>query len=232
MRNTEMTTRSKRYTSARAKIDRSKRYEIAEAVQQIKGLERAKFDETLDLAVKLGVDPRKSDQMVRGAFSLPRGTGKEARVIAFADGQQAEAALGAGAVAAGGDDLVKKIEGGWLEFDVAVATPQMMRTIARLGRILGPKGLMPSPKSGTVAEDLATAVKEFKAGKIEYRCDAGGNVHVPVGKLSFSEEALKENVEAFMEHLKASRPAGAKGAFVQKAFLSTTMGPSVRLAVS
>jgi len=227
-----MADRSKRYQDARKRIDRSKRYPVPEALQLMRSLGKAKFDETVELAVKLGADPRKSDQMVRGAFSLPKGTGKEARVIAFADGEQAEAALEAGAIAAGGEDLVKRVEGGWLDFDVAVAVPQMMRMIARLGRILGPKGLMPSPKSGTVTEDISGAVREFRAGKIEYRCDAGGNVHVPVGKLSFPDDDLEENIEAFMEHLRVSKPPAAKGTFVQKVYLCASMGPSVRLAVS
>ncbi len=227
-----MAERSKRYNRAKEKSSRTERYEVTEALRRLKEFDGAKFDETVELAVKLGVDPRKSDQMVRGAFSLPKGTGKELRVIAFADGEQAEAALRAGAVEAGGEELVKKVADGWLEFDVAIAAPQMMRMIARLGRVLGPKGLMPSPKSGTVTEDLAKAVSEFKAGKIEYRCDSGGNVHVPVGKLSFVPEDLQENVEAFLDHLRANRPSGAKGAFVQRAFVCTTMGPSVRLAVS
>ncbi len=227
-----MAERSKRYRDARNDIDRSKRYAVAEALEQIRSKGKAKFDETVELAVKLGADPRKSDQMVRGAFSLPKGTGKEARVIAFADGEQAEEALEGGAIAAGGEDLVKRVEGGWLDFDVAVAAPQMMRMIARLGRLLGPKGLMPSPKSGTVTEDIGKAVREFRAGKIEYRCDAGGNVHVPVGKLSFADKDLEENIEAFMEHLRLSKPATAKGAFIQKVYLCATMGPSVRLAVT
>jgi len=227
-----MAVRSKRYEKARGKASRTERYGVPEALERLREFESAKFDETVELVVKLGIDPRRSDQMVRGAFSLPKGTGKELRVIAFADGEQGEAALKAGAIEAGGEELVKKVSDGWLEFDVAVAAPQMMRMIARLGRVLGPKGMMPSPKSGTVTEDLGKAVREFKAGKIEFRCDSGANVHVPVGKLSFVNEDLQENIEAFLEHLRVHRPSGAKGTFIQRAFVSTTMGPSVRLAVS
>ena len=227
-----MAVRSKRYEKARGKASRTERYGVPEALERLREFESAKFDETVELVVKLGIDPRRSDQMVRGAFSLPKGTGKELRVIAFADGEQGEAALKAGAIEAGAEELVKKVSDGWLEFDVAVAAPQMMRMIARLGRVLGPKGMMPSPKSGTVTEDLGKAVREFKAGKIEFRCDSGANVHVPVGKLSFVNEDLQENIEAFLEHLRVHRPSGAKGTFIQRAFVSTTMGPSVRLAVS
>jgi len=227
-----MAKRSNRYKKAKEKVNSTEQHAVGDALELLRQFDGAKFDETVELVVKLGVDPRKSDQMVRGAFSLPKGTGKESRVIVFADGEQAEAALKAGAIEAGGEELVKKVGEGWLEFDVAIAAPQMMRMIARLGRLLGPKGLMPSPKSGTVTEDLAKAVMEFKAGKIEYRCDSGGNVHIPVGKLSFVSEDIQENIGAFLEHLLANRPSGAKGAFVQRAFVCTTMSPSVRLAVS
>lgn len=227
-----MAKQSNRYKKAREKVNSTERHAVGDALELLRQFDGAKFDETVELVVKLGVDPRRSDQMVRGAFSLPKGTGKESRVIVFADGEEAEAALKAGAIEAGGEELVKKVGDGWLEFDVAIAAPQMMRMIARLGRLLGPKGLMPSPKSGTVTEDLEKAVMEFKAGKIEYRCDSGGNVHVPVGKLSFVSEDIQENIEAFLEHLLANRPSGAKGAFVQRAFVCTTMSPSVRLAVS
>ena len=182
--------------------------------------------------MKLGVDPKHSDQIVRGSFSLPKGIGKEVRVVVFASGDKIELAQKAGAVEAGGDDLLKKVEGGWLDFDVAISTPDMMGKVGKLGRVLGPQGKMPSPKSGTVTNDVETAVKEFKEGKIEYRTDAGGNVHVPVGKTSFPEEDLAENIRSFIKHIVSNKPPAAKGTFVQKISISSTMSPGVRVALA
>lgn len=226
-----MRKKSKRYTAAAAKVDPNKKYTIPEAVALLKTFDKAKFDESVDLVVKLGIDPKQSDQVVRGAVTLPKGIGKSVRVVAFAVGQKAEEAKAAGADAVGGDDLVQKILGGWTDFDVAVATPDMMRSVGKLGRILGPQGKMPSPKSGTVTENIGQAVKEFKAGKIEFRSDAGGNVHALVGKLSFSAADLQANIEAFLSHIVSLRPPSAKGTYLQKAVLSSTMSPGIKLAV-
>ena len=226
-----MARRSKRYREAKAKIDRSKRYTIPEAISVLKSLPATKFSPTVELAVKLGVDPKQSDQIVRGSVSLPKGIGKEMRVVAFAEADQAEAAKEAGAIEAGGDELIEKIQAGWLDFDVAVAAPALMRKVGKLGRILGPQGKMPSPKSGTVTENLAEAVREFRTGRIEYRTDQGGNLHVPVGKLEADDADLQENVEAFLEHINAVRPAGAKGAYIEGVHLTASMSPALRLAI-
>ena len=223
--------RSKRYKETRADVDRSKRYEVDEAIAILKAQKPVRFDDTVEVVMTLGIDPKKSDQMVRGSVSLPKGTGRDVSVIVFAEGERAEAARKAGAKEAGGAELIGKIESGWFDFDVAIATPDMMREVGKLGRILGPKGKMPSPKSGTVTDDVAKAVTEFRGGKIEYRTDNTGNVHAPVGKVSFAPEDLKENVLAFMEHVTAARPVAVKGRFVQKAHMCRTMGPSLRLAV-
>lgn len=223
---------SKRYRAAAEKVDKDKLYELDEALELLKGLEGAKFDETIEVALHLGIDPKSPEQVVRGTISLPKGIGRTLRVIVFAEGEKAEEAKAAGANEVGGKDLIERIQGGWLDFDVAIAVPEMMRNVGRLGRILGPRGLMPSPKSGTVAADVAPAVAEFKAGKIEYRADATGNVHAPVGKKSFSIEDLKANVEAFIEHIRQAKPAAAKGRYIQSVALSTTMGPGIRLAVA
>ncbi len=215
-----------------ATLDRRKTYSVRDAVLALKELKpRVAFEESLDLAMKLDIDPKQPEQMVRGTFALPHGTGKEVRVVAFCEGEAAEEARNAGAMEVGADDLAKRIEGGWLEFDVAIAHPAAMKFVSRLGRILGPQGKMPSPKSGTVTPDVASAVKEFRAGKIEYRADAQGNVHVSVGRVGFSEEHLVENVTAFVEHIQASRPSSVRGTFVQRAFVSTTMGPGLEIAV-
>ncbi len=226
-----MAEHSKRYNEALKKIDRSKRYSVEEAVALLKTLPGGKFNETVDLAMRLGIDPKQADQLVRGSASLPKGIGKEMRVIAFCTGAVAEAAKAAGAIEAGGEELVAKVAGGWTDFDIAVAGTDMMRHVGKLGRVLGPQGKMPSPKSGTVTEDVATAVKEFRAGRIEYRTDATGNLHAPVGRVGFTEEDLRANVNAFIAHIQAARPATLKGTFVISAYLSSTMSPSIRLAV-
>jgi large subunit ribosomal protein L1 len=223
---------SKRYRELAAKVDPVKSYTIDEAVTILKsGAKKTKFDESVDLAIKLDIDTKQADQLVRGSFSLPKGTGKTLRVICFADGPAAEAARKAGATEAGGEDLAKKVEGGWLEFDVAIAHPATMRYVGRLGKVLGPKGLMPSPKSGTVTTDVAKAVQEFRAGKIEFRNDSFGNIHVVVGKLSFNKEDLAANIKAMVEHVIGMRPPAVKGIYYRKATLTSTMGPGLRLTV-
>ena len=227
-----MKCRSKRYVESNKTVEKSKEYELKEAVSVLKNFNKTKFDETVDIVMKLGVDPKHSDQIVRGSFSLPKGIGKEVRVVVFASGDKIELAQKAGAVEAGGDDLLKKVEGGWLDFDVAISTPDMMGKVGKLGRVLGPQGKMPSPKSGTVTNDVETAVKEFKEGKIEYRTDAGGNVHVPVGKTSFPEEDLAENIRSFIKHIVSNKPPAAKGTFVQKISISSSMSPGVRVALA
>lgn len=226
-----MAGRSKRYKECLKLIDRTRRYTVAESVGLLKTLSQTKFNETVEIALKLGIDPKQSDQMVRGSVSLPKGTGKNVRVIAFCEGEQAEAAKAAGAAEVGGEALVKKVQDGWMDFDVAIAAPAMMRHVGKLGRLLGPQGKMPSPKSGTVTEDVAGAVSEFRAGKIEFRADASGNVHAPVGRLDFSEADLGENIEAFLSHIRQARPAVVKGTYLLSASLSLTMSPALRLAV-
>ena len=224
--------RSKRYTESKKKRLKSKEYELKEAVSVLKTFNKTKFDETVEVVMKLGVDPKRSDQMVRGSFSLPKGIGKELRVVVFASGEKAELAKKAGAMEVGDDDLIKKIEGGWLDFDVAISTPDMMRKVSKLGRVLGPQGKMPSPKSGTVTDDISNVVKEFKEGKIEYRTDAGGNVHTAVGKMSFPDEDLVENIKSFIKHIISNRPPSAKGTFVQGTSISSSMSPGIRIATS
>ncbi len=231
-RKTGVSIPSRRYRELAAKVEPTKSYSIDDAIGILKsGQKKCKFDESVDLAIKLDIDTKQADQLVRGSFSLPKGTGKSMRVICFADGAMAEAARQAGALEAGGEDLAKKVEAGWLDFDVAVAHPATMRYVGRLGKVLGPKGLMPSPKSGTVTTDVAKAVQEFKAGKIEFRNDSFGNVHVTVGKLSFSKEDLQVNVKAMLEHIIAIRPQAVKGNYLRKASLTSTMGPGLRLAM-
>jgi large subunit ribosomal protein L1 len=224
--------RSKRYIESKKKLLKSKEYELKEAVSVLKTFSKAKFDETVEVVMKLGVDPKRSDQLVRGSFSLPKGIGKELRVVVFATGEKAELAKEAGAMEVDGDDLIKKIEGGWLDFDVAISTPDMMRKVSKLGRVLGPQGKMPSPKSGTVTDDISNVVKEFKEGKIEYRTDAGGNVHTAAGKMSFPDEDLVENIKSFIKHITNNRPPSAKGTFVQGVYISSSMGPGIRIAAS
>ena len=223
--------RSKRYRAAAKLVDASKTYPLAEAVKILASLPKTKFDETVGLSVKLGIDPKQSDQLLRGSFSLPKGLGRSKKVIVFAQGDKATEAKEAGADEVGSDELIKKVEGGWLDFDVAIAHPALMGKVGKLGRVLGPQGKMPSPKSGTVTDAIGTAVKEFKAGKVEFRNDDGGNLHVPMGKRSFAPEALAANVEAFQEHLRGLKPPSSKGAFLMRVVLSSTMSPGIRLAV-
>jgi len=225
-----MVKRSKRYQEAVGLVDREKLYEVDDAIDLLKTLPPAKFDEAIEVAVRLGIDPEKTDQLIRGAVSLPNGLGKAVKVIVFAEGDKAEAAKAAGADEVGSDDLAEKIAGGWADFDIVIASPDMMKHVGKLGRVLGPSGKMPSPKSGTVTPDVAAAVEEFKAGKVEFRTDAGGNIHAPVGRASFSSEALTENLTTFLDHLASLRPAAQKGQYLRKVSLSTTMGPGLRIA--
>ncbi len=205
---------------------------LGEAVAVLKKFKPAKFDESVEIAMELGVDPKKSDQMIRGAFSLPRGLGREKRVIVFCKEERVKEAKEAGAIQAGGDDLAKKITGeNWMDFDVAIATPDMMGVVGKLGKVLGPQGKMPSPKSGTVTPDIKGAVKEFRAGKVEFRVDAGGNVHAAIGKASFAPDAIQENVTAFVDHIRNLRPASVKGKFIEKVTLSTSMGPGIHVDI-
>jgi large subunit ribosomal protein L1 len=222
--------KGKGYRSAAAKIDRQHQYSLSEAAALARESARAKFDETVELAVRIGVDPRKADQNVRGTVILPHGTGKTVRVAVFAKGEKAREAEAAGADVVGADDLVKRIsEEGWLEFDKAVATPDMMGMVGRLGKILGPRGLMPNPKVGTVTMDVAKTVQELKGGKVEYRVDKAGNVHVPVGKVSFTERQLVDNASALLDSLVRAKPVSAKGTYLLNIAMSTTMGPGLRI---
>lgn len=223
--------RSKRYEKAAAGVVKDKEMPLAEAVALIKEQPSPKFDETIEIAINLGLDPKKADQALRGTISLPKGTGKSQRVVAFCTPDKVEAAKSAGAIEAGGDDLATKIAGGWFEFDVAVATPAAMKFVGKLGRVLGPKGLMPSPKSGTVTDDVAKAVSEFAAGKIEYRVDAAGTVHAPVGKKSFKAEDITMNIEALLDVIKKAKPSSAKGKYIKSVFVASTMGPGIKIAV-
>ena len=223
--------KGKRYT-ADAKTTSDDAFSLEEAVAKVKGFKAAKFDQTVDLVMHLGIDPRQADQALRGSISLPHGVGGAAkRVIAFVADDKVDAAKEAGAVEAGGDDLVKKITDGWLDFDVAVAEPAMMRVVARLGKQLGPKGLMPSPKAGTVTPNVPQAVTEFAAGKVEYRNDSGGNIHTPVGKHSFDAQKLVENAQTMIDHIVKLKPAASKGQYVKRVTLSATMSPAVHVAV-
>jgi len=224
-----MRSRSKGYLE-QVKAQPKEPVSLADAVKKVKGF-KAKFDQTVDCVVHLGIDTKSADQLVRGALSLPNGIGKAKRVIAFVDEGDAEAAKAAGAIEAGVDDLVKKVEGGWSDFDVAIAHPKVMGKVGKLGRVLGPQGKMPSPKNGTVTADIKTAVQEFVAGKVEFRNDAGGNLHVVVGKQSFDEQKLVENIEAFLNHVKKIRPSTAKGTYIKRISLSATMSPGVDVIV-
>jgi large subunit ribosomal protein L1 len=224
-----MKTQSKRYRSLREKVKTEDPVPLADAVKQLKTFNTTKFDQTVEVSTNLGIDPRQSDQNVRGSVGLPHGIGKTVRVAVFAQGENAEKATAAGADIVGGDDLAAQIKAGKMDFDVALATPDMMGVVGPLGRVLGPRGLMPSPRSGTVATDIASAVREFKAGKIEFRNDKGGNVAAPVGKLSFSEQQLAENITAFLNHLKSLKPAAAKGNYIRSVTVSASMSPGIRI---
>jgi large subunit ribosomal protein L1 len=220
---------SNRYIEARQKIDATVRYGVTDAVTLVKGNAIAKFDETIEFIVNLGIDPRRADQQVRGTVVLPNGTGKTMRVLVITQGEPVKEAEEAGADFVGGDDMVAKIQGGWLDFDVAITTPDMMRSVGKLGKVLGPRGLMPNPKTGTVTKEVGKAVKEFKAGKIEYRTDKTGIVQTPVGKASFELDKLIDNVRAMIDTIVRARPSGAKGTYIKNMYLSSTMGPSVQL---
>jgi large subunit ribosomal protein L1 len=223
---------SKRLKALRVQVDRNRAYPIAEALSLVKSCATAKFDESIDLAVNLGVDPRKSDQVVRGSVVLPSGTGKTVRVAVFAQGEKAEAAKAAGADVVGFDDLAAEVKGGTINFDICIATPDAMRVVGALGQILGPRGLMPNPKVGTVTMDVVTAVKNAKAGQVQYRTDKAGIIHATVGRASFSTEALQTNVQALLDALIKAKPAAAKGQYVRKLALSSTMGAGVRVEAS
>jgi len=224
-----MTTRSKQYRSAAEPIDRDHLYSPLEAVQLAQSGAKTKFDSTVEVVFRLGVDPRKADQMVRGTVNLPHGTGKTARVIVFANGDRAEQALAAGADEVGGDELIEKVAGGYTDFDAAVATPDLMGKVGRLGRVLGPRGLMPNPKTGTVTMDVAKAVSDIKGGRIEFRVDKHANLHFIIGKVSFDTKQLLDNYSAALEEVLRLKPASAKGRYITKATLSTTMGPGIPL---
>lgn len=223
--------RSRRYQKAAAKVDRNRRYPVAEGLSLIKSLAGPKFDETVDIAVRIGIDAKKTDQLVRGSVSLPKGTGKTIKIAVFAEGERAKEALAAGADFVGSADLADKIEKGFTDFDMTIASPDMMKYVGKLGKVLGPQGKMPSPKAGTVTPNVANAVREFKAGKIEFRTDAGANVHAAIGRKSFGADDLASNLVAFLDHLRTLRPAQAKGEFIKKVVVSTSMGPGIALAI-
>ena len=224
-----MTRRGRKYLEAASKFDRQRHYSLGEAIEMACSLSFTKFDETLDLAARLGVDPRHADQMVRGTVNLPHGTGKKIRVLVFAKGEKEKEARDAGADFAGGDDFIKKIQDGWLEFDAVVATPDMMSTVGKLGRVLGPRRLMPSPKTETVTFEVSRAVKELKAGKIEFKVDRTSNIHAPIGKRDFGKERLVDNARAFIESLMRAKPAASKGRYLKSLTVSTTMGPGIKI---
>ena len=225
-----MATHGKKYNKVKAATE-AKVYDLAEAIRFLKAHKVAKFDETAELAIRLGVDTKKTDQTVRGTVALPHGTGKTVRVAVFAAGAAADAARAAGAEFVGNEDLIEKVKAGWTEFDVAIATPDAMKEVRKLGKVLGPRGLMPNPKTGTVTDDTGTAVRDSKAGRVEYRMDRNGNVQVPFGKLSFDESKLQDNVNAVIGAIRAARPAAAKGIFIKRCTLSSTMGVGLRVDV-
>ncbi len=225
-----MSQQGKRYQTATKMVDKAKLYEPVEALNILKGMPKGKFDESVEVAIRLGVDPRHSDQQIRGAVVLPNGTGRSVKVAVFAKGEKAKEALEAGADKVGAEDLIEEIQKGWLDFDVAIATPDMMGAVGKLGKVLGPKGLMPNPKTGTVTMDVAKAVRESKAGKIEYRVDKTGIVHVPIGKVSFAAESLMQNFATLMGVIIKAKPASAKGTYIKSVVISSTMGPGIRIA--
>lgn len=227
-----MAKHSRKYVEAAKLVEPERRYEIGEACELLPKLSLSKFDGTVEMHLRLGVDPRHADQLVRGTVVLPHGTGKTTRVIVFAQGEKAQEALRAGADDVGGDDLVKKIDDGWFEFDVAIATPDMMGTVGRLGKKLGPRGLMPNPKSGTVTFDIERAVSEIKSGRVEFKVDRAGIVHVSVGRASFTPEQLSANVAAIVDAIQRAKPSGAKGTYMRTLTLAPTMGPGVRVDIS
>ena len=224
-----MAKKGKKYEEAAKLIDRSKSYDIEEAVALLKETAKANFDESVEVAFRLGIDTKKADQQIRGAMVLPHGTGKTQRVLVFAKGEKVKEAEAAGADYVGDEDIINKINGGWFEFDVVVATPDMMAEVGKLGRVLGPKGLMPNPKTGTVTFDIEKAVQEIKAGKVEYRADKAGNVHVAIGKISFDNEKLVENFAAIAETIEKVKPQSAKGTYVKNVSIASTMGPGIKV---
>jgi large subunit ribosomal protein L1 len=224
-----MAHRGKKYLEAKSKGDRNKRYDLEEGVKLLVEASYAKFDEGVDLAIRLGVDPKKADQMVRGTAVLPHGTGKKVRILVFAKGQKEKEAQDAGADMVGADDLIEKISKGWLEFDKAIATPDMMGSVSKLGKILGPRGLMPNPKVGTVTFDLERAIREIKAGKVEFKVEKAGIIHLPVGKVSFGFDRLLENVKTLLEVILRAKPPTSKGVYLRSIALSTTMGPGIKI---
>ena len=229
---TKLAKKGKKYQEAAKLVDRQKAYSVEEAIELVKKTATASFDETVEIAFRLGVDPKKADQQIRGAVVLPNGTGKTQRVLVFAKGEKAKEAEAAGADYVGDEDYINKIQQGWFDFDVVVATPDMMGQVGRLGRVLGPKGLMPNPKTGTVTFDVERAVNEIKAGKIEYRVDKAGNIHAPIGKVSFETNKLVENLTTVVETLQKAKPAAAKGTYMKNIAVSSTMGPGVKVNVA
>ncbi len=225
-----MRARSKRYEKESQQVSKEA-LSLPDAIEKIKSFKSVKFDQSVECVLQLGIDPKQADQLIRGSVSLPNGIGKQKKVIAFCEDQEIEAARKAGAVEAGCDELIKSVSDGWMDFDVAIASPKVMGKVGKLGRVLGPQGKMPSPKNGTVTADVVTAVAEFAAGKVEFRNDAGGNVHAVVGKQSFEPQKLAENVEAFVSYIRKIKPVAAKGTYIKKVFLSSTMGPSILVSV-
>ncbi len=222
--------RSKRYKNELSKLNKDA-LSLFKAVEKVKSFDSVKFDQSVECVLNLGIDPKQADQLVRGSISLPHGIGKQKRVVAFCEDSDVEACKQAGAIEAGCDELVKKVSDGWMDFDVAIASPKVMGKVGKLGRVLGPQGKMPSPKNGTVTADVVNAVTEFAAGKIEFRNDAGGNIHVVVGKQSFAPEKLIENIEVFVSHIKKIKPAAAKGTYIKKMCISATMSPGVTVGI-